>query len=107
MMVNYITRITVQLSNGQHALFKNTNAGYVKQLPLKEKEHDTANIGRNIYLLRVLEQKGFAFKTGKDCVYAVSAEIEAQDAKEFLLAQGFHDNEFQVFLEYTRKWGTM
>lgn len=106
-MVNYITRITVQLSNGQQALFKNIDASYVNQLPLKQEERDAANISRNISLLRTLEEQGFAFKMGKDCIYAISTEIEAQDAKEFLRAQGFYDNEFQVFLEYTRKWGTI
>jgi hypothetical protein len=106
-MVNYVTRITVKLSDGQQALFEHTDTGYVKRIPLKEEQLESTNTSRNIALLQVLERNGFAFKISPNYIYAVSTEIEAQEAKELLLAQGFHDNEFQIFLEYTRKWGTL
>jgi len=54
-----------------------------------------------------LEKLGFAISTGKDCIIADSADIEAGDVKRRLIAAGFHDPEFQIVLEYTRKWGML
>lgn len=106
-MVNYLTRITVSLTKEEQALFKNNSAGYTEHLPFKEEPPHPTVLSRNISLLHILQRMGFAFKPGQNCIYAVSTEIEAQEAKEILLAEGFHDNEFQIFLEYTRKWGTL
>ena len=58
-------------------------------------------------LLDALAERGFVFKFEKDRVLAESAVMEAQDAKKYLLDAGFRDTEFQVFLEYARKWGVL
>lgn len=58
-------------------------------------------------MMEALAARGFTFKFEKDRVFADSIEMEAQDAKRYLLSQGFEDTEFQVLLEYARKWDTL
>ncbi|MDT8901786.1 hypothetical protein [Anaeroselena agilis] len=58
-------------------------------------------------MMEALEARGFTFKFAKDRVFADSTEMEAQDAKRYLLSQGYEDTEFQVLLEYARKWDTL
>ncbi|MDR7865982.1 MAG: hypothetical protein RIN56_04140 [Sporomusaceae bacterium] len=58
-------------------------------------------------MMDALAARGFTFKLEKDRVFADSTEMEAQDAKRYLLTQGFEDTEFQVLLEYARKWDTL
>lgn len=58
-------------------------------------------------MMEVLAERGFIFKFDKDRIYAESGVVEAQDAKKSLLSAGFEDTEFQVFLEYARKWGVL
>ncbi len=58
-------------------------------------------------MMDVLAARGFTFKFEKDRVFADSIEMEAQDAKRYLLTKGFEDTEFQVLLEYARKWDTL
>ncbi|WP_378953711.1 hypothetical protein [Pelosinus sp. sgz500959] len=58
-------------------------------------------------MMELLAVKGFAFSFHKNAIFADSSVMEAQEAKEYLLENGFHDQEFQIFLEYGRKWGIM
>lgn len=58
-------------------------------------------------MMEALQERGFTLKFEKDRVVADSSEVEAQDAKAYLIARGFQDREFQVYLEYARKWGVM
>ena len=58
-------------------------------------------------MVNFLEKLGFRISTGKACIVADSTDIEAGDAKRRLIAAGFHDREFQIVLEYTRKWGML
>jgi len=58
-------------------------------------------------MMDTLAARGFTFKLEKDRVFADSNEMEAQEAKRYLLSQGFEDTEFQVLLEYARKWDTL
>ena len=58
-------------------------------------------------IMELLGVKGFVFSFHKNVIFADSSVMEAQEAKEYLLENGFHDQEFQVFLEYGRKWGIM
>lgn len=55
-------------------------------------------------IMDALAKQDFTFKFAKDRIFADSTEMEAQDAKKYLLSLGFQDSEFQVFLEYARKW---
>lgn len=58
-------------------------------------------------MMEALATQGFTFYHEKDCIYADSDKVEAQEVKHFLIDKGFHDREFQVWLEYIRKWGMM
>lgn len=58
-------------------------------------------------MMEALAAKGFVFKTEKGRVLADSSEMEAEAAKRYLLSCGFEHTEFQVLLEYARKWGVM
>ena len=58
-------------------------------------------------IMDVLAERGFTFTFAKDRILADSSEMEAQEAKRYLLSSGFEDTEFQVFLEYARKWGVL
>jgi superfamily II DNA/RNA helicase len=58
-------------------------------------------------MMEALAERGFTFKFEKDRIFADSSAMEAQEAKKYLIARGFQDREFQVMLEYARKWGVM
>lgn len=58
-------------------------------------------------MMDLLAEKGFVFSSAKDCIFADSEEVEAQVVKKYLKDNGFQDYEFQVYLEYVRKWGVM
>lgn len=62
---------------------------------------------RVVAMMDFLEGLDFQISAGKDCMYADSIEIEAKDVKRRLIDAGFHDQEFQILLEYTRKWGML
>lgn len=62
---------------------------------------------RAVEMMDFLEKLGFRISSGKDCLFADSTEMEAKDVKLRLIAAGFHDREFQIVLEYTRKWGML
>ena len=62
---------------------------------------------RVIAMVDFLEKLGFRISTGKDCIDADSTDIEAGDVKRRLITAGFQDREFQIVLEYTRKWGML
>ena len=69
--------------------------------------HLAQRLQRVAAMMELLAPRGFSFRQDKNCIYAESTEMEAQEAKRYLLANGFQDKEFQVWLEYTRKWGMM
>lgn len=58
-------------------------------------------------MMELLVKKDFVLILDKSCIYADSETVEAQEAKRYLLENGFRDREFQISLEYTRKWGMM
>ncbi len=58
-------------------------------------------------MMDALADKGFSFKARQGYIYADSTELGAWDAKNYLLEKGFHEHEFQIYLEYARKWGMM
>jgi hypothetical protein len=62
---------------------------------------------RVVAIAEFLAALGFRVSNGKDGIVADSSEIEAGDVKLRLIAAGFHDREFQIVLEYTRKWGML
>ncbi len=58
-------------------------------------------------LVRALAAFGFAVRREGGRVVAESDRIEALDAKRYLRALGFRDRDFEVFLEYVRRWGVL
>ncbi|WP_242344271.1 hypothetical protein [Anaeromyxobacter terrae] len=58
-------------------------------------------------LADALAARGFSVRRERARIVAESVTVEAGDAKRQLLALGFRDREFQVFLEYVRQWGVL
>jgi hypothetical protein len=58
-------------------------------------------------LARALSDRGFDVRRERRQVVADSTEIEGQDVKAYLRARGFEDREYQVFVEFVRKWGVL
>lgn len=58
-------------------------------------------------MMDLLAARGFEFRLEHQSIYAESTEVEAQEAENYLLSNGFDYSEFQVILEYTRMWGMM
>lgn len=107
-VVNHLTRIILRLIDepvpyGEVASAEAPTADGVRQFGgrLARRTEQVAA------MMEALAARGFTFTFAKDRVFADSSEMEAQDAKKYLLSQGFEDSEFQVLLEYARKWGVM
>ncbi len=58
-------------------------------------------------IMEALTELKFVFSTDKNYLYAKSEIVGAREAKEYLLAKGFQDQDFQIHLEYSRGWGMM
>jgi len=58
-------------------------------------------------IMEALTELEFVFSTDKYYLYAKSETVGAREAKEYLLAKGFQDQDFQIHLEYSRGWGMM
>jgi hypothetical protein len=58
-------------------------------------------------MMEALAELEFVFSTDKNYLYGKSETIGAREAKEYLLAKGFQDQDFQIHLEYSRGWGMM
>lgn len=58
-------------------------------------------------IMEALTELKFVFSTDKNYLYAKSETVGAREAKEYLLAKGFQDQDFQIHLEYSRGWGMM
>lgn len=58
-------------------------------------------------LAAALAELGFAVRSEGRRLVADSTAVEAQEAKRVLRARGFADREYQVFLEYVRRWGVL
>ncbi len=58
-------------------------------------------------LAGALAAVGFSIRRDRRRIVAESTVVEAQEAKRALLALGFRDREFRVFLEYVRQWGVL
>jgi hypothetical protein len=56
-------------------------------------------------LASALARRGFAVHRERDRVIADSTEVEGRDVKAYLCARGFADRDFQVFVEFVRRFG--
>lgn len=58
-------------------------------------------------MIELLAGAGFRIHAEKDRMVAESTEIEAAEAKALLRSRGFGDREYQMLVEYERRWGLM
>jgi hypothetical protein len=58
-------------------------------------------------LANALAERGFEVRRERRRIVADSSEVEGQDVKAFLRSRGFADREYQVFVEFVRKWGIL
>ncbi len=58
-------------------------------------------------LAAALVELGFAVRGGPRGFVADSTAVEGQHVKAYLRGRGFADREFQVFVEYVRRWGVL
>jgi hypothetical protein len=54
-----------------------------------------------------LADLGFSVREGARGLVAESVVVEGQHVKAYLRGRGFADREFQVYVEYARRWGTL
>ena len=66
-----------------------------------------ARAARADELARALADRGFDVRRERSRIVADSSEVEGQDVKAYLRGRGFEDREFQVFVEFVRKWGVL
>lgn len=107
-MVNHLTRITLKLT--EEPLPYDIVAAAAPPTPDSVRQFGRkleTRVARVAAMMEALAERGFTFKFEKDRILADSFDMEAQEAKQYLIARGFQDREFQVMLEYARKWGVM
>ncbi len=107
-MVNHLTRIILKLVEDPVPYDTVTQQGPPTPTGVRSfGERLARRADRVAGMMEALAARGFVCKFAKDRVFADSDTMEAQDAKRYLLSQGFDDSEFQVMLEYARKWDTL
>lgn len=58
-------------------------------------------------IVRALSELGFTAHEEGDRTFAESSTVEACEVKRHLRELGFEDRQYQVFVEFVRKWGVM
>jgi hypothetical protein len=58
-------------------------------------------------LAAALADLGFVVRRDRSGFVAESTKVEGQAAKAYLRGRGFADREYQVFVEFVRKWGVL
>ena len=58
-------------------------------------------------LASALADHGFAVRRERRRIVADSTLVEGQDVKAYLRGRGFQDRDYQVFVEFVRKWGVL
>lgn len=107
-MVNHITRVILRLVEDPVPYETVAGADPLDPAAVRAFGDRLKNRAERVAaMMEALAGRGFVFKFEKDRILADSNEMEAQDAKRYLIESGFADTEFQVFLEYARKWGVL
>lgn len=104
-MLNHTTTIIFRLPQ---AGLKNMRM----QHPLSSNQRDWGaqiadQYARVAEMVRLLENRGFVFTCEGERLKGSSEQIEAQDLRELLFSHGFSNGEYQIYLEYQRKWGIL
>ena len=106
--VNHLTRVILQLVDDPVPYQILDQADQVTPQGVRNLgNHLQYRLERVAGMMELLAVRGFVLHRGKNCIYADSEEVEAQEAKQYLLKNGYADKEFQIWLEYIRKWGMM
>jgi hypothetical protein len=58
-------------------------------------------------LAAALAACGFEVRRERRRIVADSTQVEGQAVKAYLRGRGFGDREYQVFVEYVRRWGIL
>jgi SOS response regulatory protein OraA/RecX len=107
-VVNHLTRIILKLIEEPVPYGEVAAAEAPTPMAVRRFGERLARRGERVAaMMDALAARGFTFKFEKDRVLADSNEVEAQEAKRYLISKGFEDTEFQVLLEYARKWGVL
>ena len=106
--VNHVTRVMLHLLDDPIPYDIINNASHLTSDTVRQfSSHLQTHLERVAAMMELLTGKGFVLLPGKNCIFADSEIVEAQEIKRYLLENGFRDREFQIRLEYTRKWGMM
>lgn len=103
LLVDYNTRVILRVIDKTACKFSALTPEDVRKKG-QGLQQRTERIAR---MLEVLAKHGFVFKGDDGVIYADSVSVGAQEIKKILASNGFQDHEFQIFLEYKRKWGMM
>ncbi|HAK73946.1 MAG TPA: hypothetical protein DCP36_10830 [Sporomusaceae bacterium] len=104
-IVNHVTLIRIGL-NANLAL----DLGTLAEGPHRLREAGVlakAHYDKLAAMMEALAELEFVFSTDKNYLYGKSETVGARESKEYLLAKGFQDQDFQIHLEYSRGWGMM
>lgn len=104
-MVDHLTRVRIPLLDGDPPL--DPDAAPTAAAVRAAGERARAHAERVARMIEALAERGFTFRAERGRVVAESAAVEAGEAKRHLLALGFRDREFQIVLEYARRWGIL
>jgi len=104
-IVNHVTRVRLALTASLPIDFtgEKIQAHHLRETGNFVKEH----YDKIAAIMDVLAELEFRLSADESYIYGESATVGAREAKEYLLAKGFHDRDFQINLEYTRGWGMM
>ncbi|WP_153060768.1 hypothetical protein [Moorella stamsii] len=58
-------------------------------------------------IMELLLARGWNCRGTRQAIILDGEDLEAHEVKELLLEQGFQPCEFEIKLDYTRKWGIM
>ena len=106
-IVTHLTRVSFRMESGDSRVEMGQAAVVNADLVRKIGRQGQERAERIAAMMELLACKGFSFRAEQDVIYAYSSEVEAFEVKQYLLAEGFYDPEFQILLEYTRGWGML
>lgn len=102
-VVDYNTRVILKVIDRSLCKFSSLTPGNVRKTGQALLQRTERIAG----MMELLARNGFTFTGDDGMIYADSESVGAQEIRQILYSQGFQDHEFQIFLEYSRKWGMM
>ena len=106
--VNHITTVILQLLDDPIPYTVLDEADGIEPKDVRLFAHHIQHrLERVAGMMELLAERGFTFRRYKNHILGESESVEAQEAKRYLISKGYQDREFQINLEYIRKWGMM